>query len=144
VDVRAEVLDLKLRVEDLETALEQAGPEQQIGLMREVLNLSERLQAEITTLRAELARARGEIGEEFAAVGTEIAGVRREVASRPAAETPETAETAEGAEPGADVRAEIAVEFAVVRSEIQREFDFLRSEVLDLSIKLERLQRREH
>lgn len=37
------------------------------------------------------------------------------------------------------MRAEIAVEFAVIRSGIEHEFNFLRSEVMDLAIKLDRL-----
>jgi hypothetical protein len=76
VDVREEILDLKLRVEDLETTAEQAGGlERQEALLREIVERSRRLQAEVASLKAQLARTRTEIGEEFAAVGTEVEGV---------------------------------------------------------------------
>ncbi|MEV4168220.1 hypothetical protein [Nonomuraea sp. NPDC049709] len=136
MDVRAEILDLKLRVEDLETTAERGTElDRQDDLLREIIDRSRKLQAEIAFLKAELGRARTEIGEEFAAVGTEIAGVRREVTGRP---------VAAGAGTGGeiDVRAEIAVEFGAIRSEIEHEFNFLRSEVTDLGIKLDRLLQR--
>ncbi|WP_052424237.1 hypothetical protein [Nonomuraea candida] len=139
MDVRAEILDLKLRVEDLETNAEQAGGlERQEALLREIVDRSKRLQAEVASLKAQLSRARAEIGEEFAAVGTEVEGVRREVAARPAGFPPAVTPDRERVD-AVDVRAEIAVEFGVIRSELQQEFSFLRSEIMDLGIKLDRL-----
>lgn len=133
MDVRAEILDLKLRVEDLETTAEQsAGLDRQEDLLREIVDRSRKLQAEIAAVKAQLAHAQVEIREEFSAVGTEVAGVRRDVSGRPVA----------GGAEQLDIREEIAVEFGAIRSEIEHEFNFLRSEVLDLGIKMERLLQR--
>ncbi|NJP88043.1 hypothetical protein HCN51_00985 [Nonomuraea sp. FMUSA5-5] len=109
MDIRAEILDLKLRVEDLETAAERVRESQeQETLLREVIDRTKRAQAEMSALRADLAEVRKLLG-----------------GGGPGAE--------------GDVRTEIAVEFEVIRSKVEHEFNFLRSEVMDLAIKVDRL-----
>ncbi|SDJ80710.1 hypothetical protein [Nonomuraea jiangxiensis] len=135
VDVRAEILDLKLRVETLEATMrlgeaasrEERGREE--GLLGEINDRTKHLQSEIAAIRAGMATSRVEVAEQFAAVETEVAAIRREVNTRLAGtEADDTW-----------IRTEIADQFASVRSEIEQEFGSVRSEMTDLGIKLDRL-----
>ncbi|MFG1702099.1 hypothetical protein ACFLIM_02800 [Nonomuraea sp. M3C6] len=141
MDVRAEILDLKLRVEGLEAGAHVGGaasghrrePDRQADLLREINDRTKQLQAEITAIKAAMADSRTEMTEEFAAVETEVAAIRREVNARFVGTEAENT----------CVRTEIADEFASVRSEIEQEFNSVRSEMTDLGIKLDRLLKRE-
>ncbi|MGR6921060.1 hypothetical protein ACU635_43050 [[Actinomadura] parvosata] len=77
MDIRAEILDLKLRVEDLETAAERVRESQeQEALLREVIDRTKRAQAEMSALRADLAEVTKMLGGRPGAEGdvrTEIA-----------------------------------------------------------------------
>jgi hypothetical protein len=130
VDVRADILDLKLRVEDLETG----GVGRPVDLLREIHDLARRLQVEVAALRTKLAATRAGLGEEIAAVQTEVEGVRREVSGRRPGGT---------GDEDADIRLDMAEAFAAVRAEMAREFESVRSEMLDLGIKLDRLLKRD-
>ncbi|MEV5891579.1 hypothetical protein [Nonomuraea fuscirosea] len=131
MDMRAEILDLKLRVDDLETTMEHGGElERQVALLHEIAERSLKLQTGLAELQARLEQSTMLTSEEFAAFGIEIAGVRREV-SRPA-----VIESVE------DMRAWIAAEVDGFRKQWRRELDFLRSEAMDMNIKLDRLLKR--
>ncbi|WP_433442516.1 hypothetical protein [Nonomuraea sp. CA-141351] len=133
MDVQAEILDLKLRVEGLETCGRltgaASGADIEQGLLREINDRTKRLETEIATMKAQMATARAETIEQFAAVDVEVAAIRREVNAHFVAS------------PGEDdyIPAQIADEFATVRSEIGQEFNAVRSELLDLGIKVDRL-----
>ncbi|MEV0231401.1 hypothetical protein [Nonomuraea sp. NPDC050786] len=129
MDVQAEIVDLKLRVEGLETCGRLTGADGEQHLLHEINERGKRLEAEIAAVRAQLATARTETIEQFAAVDVEVAAIRREVNARFVASS------------GLDdyIPTRIADEFATVRSEIGQEFESVRSELLDLSIKLDRL-----
>ncbi|MFI7639823.1 hypothetical protein [Nonomuraea sp. NPDC049400] len=133
MDVQAEILDLKLRVEGLETCGRVTGADGEQHLLHEINERAKRLEAEIAAIKTEMAMARTETIEQFAAVDVEVAAIRREVNARFAAS------------PGADdfIPTQIADEFATVRSEIAQEFDSVRSELLDLGIKVDRLLKKD-
>ncbi|TMR92972.1 hypothetical protein [Nonomuraea basaltis] len=133
MDVQTEVLDLKLRVADLESGAHGAVPDWRTDLLREINDRTKHLRSEITALKARLAEARTELSEDLAAVQTEIEGVRREVSARPARPGDEDA----------DLRLDMAEEFAALRAEMAHQFDSVRSEVLDLGIKIDRLLKRD-
>ncbi|WP_326644866.1 hypothetical protein OIE67_26500 [Nonomuraea fuscirosea] len=131
MDMRAEILDLKLRVDDLEITLEHGGElERQALLLHDIAERSLKLQEGIAELRARLDQGMMLAGEEFAAFGIEIAGVRREVSQ------PAVMESVE------DIRIWIAGEVDAFRQQWRREMDFLRSETMDMNIKLDRLLKR--
>lgn len=136
MDVQAEIRDLKLRVDGLEAcdrlgdATPGGGGEQ--GLLREINDRAKRLETQLAAIKAETAMARTETIEQFAAVDVEIAAIRREI-------------NAHLARDGEDyIPTQIADEFASVRAEIAQEFNAIRSELLDLSIKLDRLLKKDY
>ncbi|MGP3930342.1 hypothetical protein [Nonomuraea sp. KM88] len=136
MDMRAEILDLKLRVEELETGVRHGDvaigrrrePDRQEEFLREIGDRTKSLRADVAAVKSALADGRVEMAEQFAAVETEIAAIRREVNSWPPG-------------PEAD-EGMVADEFAAVRSGLEHEFNSLRSEMTDLGIKLDRLLKR--
>ncbi|KAB8190080.1 hypothetical protein FH608_037150 [Nonomuraea phyllanthi] len=134
MDVQAEILDLKLRVDGLEMSGRPDGPASAAGgehhLLHEINDRTKRLAAELAVLKAELAAARIETNEQFGAVDVEIAAIRREVHARLAAEDA--------------VPTQVADEFATVRSDIAQEFTSVQSELRDLSIKIDRLLKQDY
>ncbi|MGW0804591.1 hypothetical protein [Nonomuraea sp. NPDC002799] len=129
MDVQAEILQLKLRVEDLEAHAHAGRPGEDRELLREIGERTQRVEAAVAELNAGLANARTEVIEQFGALETEVAAVRRAVSlpsPRPVAERPATAD-----------------DLAAVRSEVAEEIRSLRSELLDLGIKLDRLLKAE-
>ncbi|TDD03925.1 hypothetical protein E1292_19995 [Nonomuraea deserti] len=138
MDMRAEILDLKLRVEELETgvrhgvvAIGRPGePDRQAEFLREIGDRTRSLRADVAAVQSALADGRVEMVEQFAAVETEVAAIRREVSAWPFG-------------PGAG-EGMVADEFAAVRAGLEQEFNSLRSEMTDLGIKLDRLLKREN
>ncbi|MEU8356403.1 hypothetical protein AB0C27_10385 [Nonomuraea sp. NPDC048882] len=129
MDVRAELLDLKLRVEDLETTMEHGGDlERQVILLHEIAERSMKLQAGLATMQSQIDQAVVEFTEEFAAMGIEVESVRRAMTERP--------DLIE------ELRAQLSIEIDKFRKQWRREFDFLRSEAMDMNIKLDRLLKR--
>ncbi|MEO3803807.1 hypothetical protein [Nonomuraea sp. B1E8] len=136
MDMRAEILDLKLRVEELETGVRRGAvaigrrgePDRQEAFLREIGDRTKSLRADVAAVKSALADCRVEVVEQFAAVETEIAAIRREVSAWPP-----------GPEAGEGL---VADEFAAVRSGLEHEFNSLRSEMTDLGIKLDRLLKR--
>ncbi|WP_431908491.1 hypothetical protein [Nonomuraea jabiensis] len=127
---------MKLRVDGLEACdrLGDATPGGggELGLLREVNDRAKRLETQLAAIKAETAMARTETIEQFAAVDLEIAAIRREINAHLARDDEDYIPT------------QIADEFASVRAEIAQEFNAIRSELLDLSIKLDRLLKKDY
>ncbi|MEV4016290.1 hypothetical protein AB0J35_37905 [Nonomuraea angiospora] len=133
---------MKLRVDGLE-ACDRPGDATpggggELDLLREINDRARRLETQLAAMKAETAMARTETIEQFAAVDVEIAAIRREINTRLAAP----------AAPAGDdedyIPTLIADEFASVRAEIAQEFNAIRSELLDVSIKLDRLLKKDY
>ncbi|NBE98277.1 hypothetical protein FE391_31995 [Nonomuraea sp. KC401] len=132
MDMRAEILELKLRVEELESGVRHgivaAGsgrpPDRQAELLREIDDRTRSLLTEVAAVRSALADGRVEMVEQFAAVETEVAAIRREVKAWPSSPAGGEREAA--------------------RPELEEKFSSLRAEMTDLGVKLDRLLKREN
>ncbi|MER6945028.1 hypothetical protein ABT294_13480 [Nonomuraea sp. NPDC000554] len=126
MDVEAEIIDLKLRVKDLEaathpgrTTFDDHGQRcAHANLLTEICMRMETMQAAITGATVDVAQARAELtdaqsgtDQKFAALGIEIANLRSQTTRH----------------------------LTSVQSEIQRRLDFLRCEMIDLDLRLDRL-----
>ncbi|MCK2218896.1 hypothetical protein MF672_034640 [Actinomadura sp. ATCC 31491] len=149
MDVETEILDLKLRVEDLEVGrgAPDADPNPELGrqaeLLREINDRTRHLQKEIAALRGRIGVVGAEVGQDIAALQTEVEGVRRAIGP-PARPCPggSAGVSADVSADLNDLRTDVAEGLDGVRAEMAQEFASVRSEMLDLGIKLDRLLHR--
>ncbi|MEW1844944.1 hypothetical protein AB0392_43965 [Nonomuraea angiospora] len=119
MNVEAEILDLKLRVETLEAALRsnrsprhddivpaQAGP-----YRSELPALVAQVSIGVSELRAEIADVRTEVGQDFEALIVEVAGVR----------------------------VQLSENYKAVQADLLGKIDSLRCDMIDLGLRLDRL-----
>jgi hypothetical protein len=123
VDVQAEILDLKLRMADLEATLRAGdedgacvGPCRHLDILTEMYVRVEEMQAKIdrtslgiTGLKGAVTDVHAELSQEFAALGVEIVGIRTQTNDH----------------------------YAATRAEMLRRFDALRCEMMELGLRLD-------
>ncbi|MEV4016687.1 hypothetical protein AB0J35_39935 [Nonomuraea angiospora] len=123
MNVEAEILDLKLRVESLEAALRSNGgpdsrprpndivPAQAGSYRSELPALVAQVSIGVSQLRAEIADVRTEVGQDFEALIVEIAGVR----------------------------VQLSENHQAVQADLLGKIDSLRCDMIDLGLRLDRL-----
>jgi hypothetical protein len=123
VNVEAEILDLKLRVEALEAALRSSGgpdprprhndivPAQTGPYRSELPALVAQVSIGVAELKAEIADVRTEVGQDFEALIVEVAGVR----------------------------VQLSENYKAVQADLLGKIDSLRCDMIDLGLRLDRL-----